>query len=62
MKQLKKGRAAKDIETAKWQIYNALKDGKCFVANDYVAESKGFRFFAEHNGKKFQMGDTVPET
>jgi hypothetical protein len=58
---IKKGKSAKDINTAKWQIYNALKDGRCFVANDYVAESKGFRFFAEHNGKKYQMGETVPD-
>ena len=56
----KKGKSAKDIETAKWQIYNSLKDGRCFVANDYVAESKGFRFYAESNGIKYQMGDTVP--
>lgn len=59
---IKKGKSLKDIETAKWQIYNALKDGKCFVANDYVAESKGFRFFAQHNGKKYQMGDTVTDS
>jgi hypothetical protein len=59
---IRKGKNTKDVEIAKWQIYNALKDGRCFVANDYVAESKGFRFFAEHNGKKFQMGDMVPET
>jgi hypothetical protein len=58
---IKKGKSVKDINTAKWQIYNALKDGRCFVANDYVAESKGFRFFAEHNGKKYQMGETVPD-
>jgi len=60
-KEIKKGNSTKDVETAKWQIYNALKDGRCFVANDYVAESKGFRFFADHNNKKFQMGDTVPD-
>ncbi len=59
---LKKGKSTKDVETAKWQIYNTLKDGRCFFANDYVAESKGFRFFAEHNGKKYQMGDTVPDS
>jgi hypothetical protein len=59
---IKKGKSAKDIETAKWQIYNAMKDGRCFVANDYVAESKGFRFYAEANGKKYQMGDTIDET
>jgi hypothetical protein len=57
---IKKGKSANDIETAKWQIYNALKEGKCFVANDYVAESKGFRFYAEVNAKKYQMGDTAP--
>lgn len=59
---IKKGKSSKDIETAKWQIYNALRDAKCFFANDYVAESKGFRFFAEHNGKKYQMGDTIPDS
>ena len=60
-KAIVKGKTAKDLETAKWQIYNALKDGRCFIANDYVAESKGFRFYAEVNGKKFQMGETVPD-
>jgi hypothetical protein len=60
--EIKKGKSSKDIEKAKWQIYNALRDGKCFVANDYVAESKGFRFFAVQNGKKYQMGDDIPET
>ena len=59
---IKKGKSLKDIETAKWQVYKALKDGRCFVANDYVAESKGFRFFAESLDKKFQMGDTVPQS
>lgn len=58
---VKKGKAAKDIETAKWQIYNSLKDGRCFVANDYVAESKGFRFYGESNRIKYQMGDIIPD-
>lgn len=58
---VKKGKTAKDIETAKWQIYNSLKDGRCFVANDYVAESKGFRFYGESNRIKYQMGDTIPD-
>lgn len=58
---VKKGKAAKDIETAKWQIYNSLKDGRCFVANDYVAESKGFRFYGESNKIKYQMGDIIPD-
>ncbi len=58
---IKKGKSTKEVEIAKGQIYNALKDGRCFVANDYVSESKGFRFYAEANGKKYQMGDVVPE-
>ena len=58
---VKKGKTAKDIETAKWQIYNSLKDGRCFVANDYVAESKGFRFYGESNRIKYQMGDIIPD-
>ncbi|MBE0551002.1 MAG: CehA/McbA family metallohydrolase [Ignavibacterium sp.] len=58
---VKKGKTAKDIETAKWQIYNSLKDGRCFVANDYVAESKGFRFYGESNKIKYQMGDIIPD-
>ncbi len=61
-KSIAKNKSQKEIEAAKWQIYNALKEGRCFVANDYVAESKGFRFYAELNGKKYQMGDTVPES
>ena len=59
---IKKGKSPKDVEIAKWQIYDALREGKCFVANDYIAESKGFRFFAEKNGKKFQMGENVSES
>src|SRR5574338_896614 len=58
---IKKSKSAKDIETAKWQSYNALKEGRCFVANDYISESKGFRFFAESQNKKYQMGDTIPD-
>lgn len=59
---IKKSRSSKDVESAKIKIYNALRDGKCFVANDYVAESKGFRFYAEKNNKKYQMGDTIPDS
>lgn len=58
---IKKGKSTKDIETAKWQIYNALKEGRCFVANDYISESKGFRYFAEYQNKKYQMGETIPD-
>lgn len=61
-KEIKKGKSQKDIETAKWQIYNALREGRCFVANDYVAESKGFRFYAEQKGKIFNMGESISDS
>jgi len=43
-------------------IYSALESGNCFFANDYIADSKGFRFFAETEKKKYLMGDTVEST
>jgi hypothetical protein len=47
------------IQTCKKAIYKALADGKCFFANDYHADSKGFRFFAEADDKIYQMGDYI---
>ena len=41
-------------------VYDALREGHCYVSNFYQADAKGFRFFAESNGKVFQMGDTIP--
>jgi len=50
------------IRNTKKTIYNALADGKCFFANDYHADSKGFRFFAEADDKIYQMGDYINRT
>ena len=47
------------IQHFKKTIYDALADGKCFFANDYHADSKGFRFFAEADDKIYQMGDYI---
>jgi len=44
---------------AKALIYNSLKEGLCFVANDYHGDSKGFRFFAESGDKIYNMGSFV---
>ncbi|PJA98119.1 MAG: histidinol-phosphatase [Ignavibacteriales bacterium CG_4_9_14_3_um_filter_30_11] len=49
-----------DFITAKKLIYEALKKGNCFIANDYRCDSKGFRFYAEINNKNFMMGETIP--
>ena len=48
-----------EIGSAKKQIYKALEKGRCFFANDYHSDSKGFRFYAESDKKKFEMGDSI---
>jgi hypothetical protein len=49
----------KSIYKSKKAIYKALAEGRCFFANDYHADSKGFRFFAEVGDKIYTMGDTI---
>jgi hypothetical protein len=57
--EIKKGTSQKAINKAKWLIYDAMRDGRCFVANDYHGDSFGFRFYAEHNNNLYHMGDTL---
>lgn len=52
----------KAIYNAKKEIYRALAAGRCFFANDYHADSKGFRFFAEADDKIYSMGDSIENT
>ena len=48
-----------DISTAKQIIYKNLSNGRCFFANHYHGDAKGFRFFANDGEKKYQMGDII---
>jgi hypothetical protein len=48
-----------NFEKDKRKILNALRSGKCFTANYYNSDPKGFRFFAENNGKNFSMGELI---
>lgn len=48
-----------NFQTYKKNIVNAIRDGRSFVANSYYGDAKGFRFFADYNGEKFQMGDEI---
>lgn len=54
-----KGNEIKQFNNAKKIIYDALKHGNCFFANDYHADSKGFKFFAELGGQTFPMGSSM---
>jgi hypothetical protein len=44
----------------KQKILDALRCGRCFIANYYHGDAKGFRFFGEYKGETFNMGDTIP--
>jgi len=57
-KRIKRENTPVGIETAKKLIYKALEEGKCFIANDYHAGSKGFQFFAEAQSKRYCMGES----
>jgi hypothetical protein len=57
--ELTRDTSEKAIQQSKKIINNTLADGKCFFANDYQADSKGFRFFAEADDKIYHMGDYI---
>ncbi len=40
-------------------ILEALRKGKCFVANFNNGNARGFRFYAEFRGITCNMGDTI---
>jgi len=52
----------RSLNSIKRIIYDSLASGNSFFANDYLADSKGFRFYAEAGKKKYQMGETVNYT
>lgn len=60
--QIARGQDAASYKEAKKKIYSALEQGRCFFANDYHRDSKGFRFFAECCNKIFNMGDTIKDS
>jgi len=38
-------------------VFEALKQGRCFVVNYSVGDGRGFRFWGEQNNRVYQMGD-----
>ena len=54
---------SKEIEEVKHSkeiIYEELSAGRCFVSNFYQGDAQGFKFFAEVNGRIYEMGDSIP--
>ncbi|HPO55282.1 MAG: PHP domain-containing protein [Ignavibacteriales bacterium] len=50
------------VKKGKSMIYEALREGRCFVSNYYHGDATGFRFFAEEGKNVYQMGDKVKLT
>ncbi len=51
-----------NIEKSKEILYKNLAYGRCFVANHYHGDAKGFRFYANDGDKKYQMGDIIQKS
>ncbi|MFC2133244.1 PHP domain-containing protein [Bacteroidota bacterium] len=52
------GDSAHNLDTAKKNIYDALKKGRCFISNFYHGDAAGFKFFAKTDKKTYGMGDS----
>jgi hypothetical protein len=51
---------SKDFETAKAQVFSALRQGRFYNAIDAAGSARGFLFWATRGQTKFPMGSTVP--
>lgn len=49
------GNSAKDISL----LFNALRNGRCYIAMEYFHTSKGFSFLIVQNKKEYSMGDSI---
>ena len=41
-------------------VIHALREGRCFFANDKLGDSTGFRFYLKSEGSTYQMGEQCP--
>ena len=50
---------ARDVPTAKEQVYGALGAGRAFISNRRWGEARGFRFWGSRGEVRYEMGDRV---
>jgi hypothetical protein len=50
---------AGDFSAARVQVFEALRSGKFYNAIDAAGEARGFRFWADRDGRRFPMGSEV---
>ncbi|MFL5869035.1 MAG: hypothetical protein ACJ766_18180 [Thermoleophilaceae bacterium] len=49
-----------ELEHDRSQVFDALRGGRCYIAVDAIAPAKGFRFWAEGDGDRVEMGGEAP--
>jgi len=54
---LASSKLSSNLEESKKLLYDCLKEGYCFFADDYIADSRGFRFYAILDDRHLIMGD-----
>jgi hypothetical protein len=52
----------RDLEHDRALVYDALRDGRCYIANDQVAGAHGFSFWVDAPGAAGAMGAELPFT
>ncbi len=51
-----------EFDTARCQVFGALRQGRFYSAVNAAGNAAGFRFWAEGNGSRFPMGSVIPVT
>jgi hypothetical protein len=54
-----RGTLTRDLEDDKDAIYQALRDGHCFIGYDALSPTQGFRFYARSGSHLVTMGDEL---
>ena len=49
-----------DLARDRELVYAALRQGRCYLAMDSVADARGFRFWAEDGNARLEMGGETP--
>ena len=52
--------ASGDLERDRAQVYDALREGRCYLAVDSLRDGRGFRFWAEGARGRLAMGGEAP--
>lgn len=51
---------SQDLKEDKRTVYNVLRSGNLFVSNYRWGDARGFRFWASHNDRRADMGQSIP--